>query len=75
MTTNPKEKRIDIINKISRRKHWDFGDNNPYFVEVWELMPKIDAKSYREYKRKLKLEKEKYEKVAMYNAIRTRLCV
>ncbi len=75
MTTNPKEKRIDIINKISRRKHWDFGDNNPYFFEVWELMPKIDAKSYREYKRKLKLEKEKYEKVAMYNAIRTRLCV
>ena len=70
-----KEIRLKLIDKISRKRHWSFGDNNPYFNEVYTIMPKIEAKSYREYKRKLKIEKEKYEKTAMFNAIRTSLCV
>lgn len=72
---NWKTKRLNLIDKISRKKNWSFGDSNPYFDEVYTIMPKIDAKSYREYKRKLKIEKEKHEKMAMYNYVRTRLCV
>lgn len=71
-----KSRRMKIIDRISRKRHWSFSDMNPYFVEVFEIMPKItEALSYRSYKKQLKIEKEKYEKVAMYNAIRTRLCV
>jgi len=71
-----KNKRMDIINRISKRRHWTFSDMNPYFVEVYEIMPKItEALSYKSYKKQLKLEKVKYEKMAMLNSIRTRLCV
>jgi len=71
-----KNRRMDIINRISKRRHWTFSDMNPYFVEVYEIMPKItEALSYRSYKKQLKIEKEKYEKIAMFNAIRTGLCV
>ena len=71
-----KNKRMDIINRISKRRHWTFSDMNPYFVEVYEIMPKItEVLSYRSYKKQLKIEKEKYEKIAMFNAIRTGLCV
>lgn len=71
-----KNKRMDIINRISKRRHWTFSDMNPYFVEVYEIMPKItQALSYRSYKKQLKIEKVKYEKMAMFNFVRTRLCV
>ena len=71
-----KQKRMKIIDCISKKRHWSFSDMNPYFVEVFEIMPKItEALSYRSYKKQLKLEKVKYEKMAMFNSIRTRLCV
>jgi hypothetical protein len=67
---------MKIIDRISRKRHWTFSDMNPYFVEVYEIMPKItEALSYRSYKKQLKIEKAKYEKMAMLNYIRTRLCV
>jgi uncharacterized Zn finger protein len=71
-----KNRRMKIIDRISRKRHWTFSDMNPYFVEVYEIMPKItEALSYRSYKKQLKIEKAKYEKMAMLNYIRTRLCV
>jgi len=71
-----KDRRLDIINRISKRRHWTFSDMNPYFAEVYEIMPKItEALSYKSYKKQLKLEKVKYEKMAMLNSIRTSLCV
>ena len=71
-----KSRRMKIIDRISRKRHWSFSDMNPYFVEVFEIMPKITkALSYRSYKKQLKLERKKYEKMAMFNSIRTRLCV
>jgi hypothetical protein len=67
---------MKIIDRISKKRHWTFSDMNPYFVEVYEIMPKItEALSYRSYKKQLKIEKAKYEKMAMLNYIRTRLCV
>ena len=70
-----KEQRLNFITKISKKRRWDFGDGNPYFVEVYELMDKIQATTLKEYKRKLKLERKKYEENAMHNYIATSLCV
>ena len=71
-----KSRRMKIIDRISRKRHWSFSDMNPYFVEVFEIMPKItEALSYRSYKKQLKIEKEKYEKNAMRNYIATSLRV
>ena len=70
-----KEQRLKFINKISLKRRWTFGDNNPFFVEVYELMDKIEATTLKEYKRKLKLERKKYEENAMRNYIATSLRV
>ena len=70
-----KKKRLKFINDESIKKGYTFGDNNPYFVEVYELMDKIEAKTMKEYMKKLKIEKEKYEKNAMRNYIATSLRV
>jgi len=70
-----KEQRLNFITKISKKRRWDFGDSNPYFVEVYELMDKIQATTLKEYKRKLKLERKKYEKNAMLNYTTTSLCI
>jgi hypothetical protein len=70
-----KEQRLKFINDESIKKGYTFGDNNPYFVEVYELMDKIEAKTMKEYMEKLKIEKEKYEKNAMRNYIATSLRV
>ena len=70
-----KKKRLKFINDESIKKGYTFGDNNPYFVEVYELMDKVEAKTMKEYMKKLEIEKEKYEKNAMFNYIRTSLRV
>jgi len=70
-----KAQRLKFINDLSIKKGWSFGDNNPYFVEVYELMDKIEADTMEEYLEKLEIEKEKYEKNAMFNYIRTSLRV
>ena len=70
-----KKKRLKFINDESIKKGYTFGDNNPYFVEVYELMDKIEADTMEEYLEKLEIEKEKYEKNAMRNYIATSLRV
>ena len=70
-----KEKRLDLITKVSKRKRWSFGDTNPYFDEVYPYMPKIEANTLREYKIKLKEERRKQNEVDIYTNIRNKLCV
>ena len=70
-----KAQRLKFINDLSIKKGWSFWDNNPYFVEVYELMDKIEAKTMKEYMKKLKLERKKYEENAMRNYIATSLRV
>ncbi|MAJ62427.1 MAG: hypothetical protein CL556_11445 [Alphaproteobacteria bacterium] len=70
-----KRQRLKLINEVSIKKGWTFGDNNPFFVEVYELMDKIEAKTMKEYMKKLKLERKKYEENAMRNYIATSLRV
>jgi hypothetical protein len=59
-----KKKRLKFINDESIKKGYTFGDNNPYFVEVYELMDKIEADTMEEYLTKLELERNKYEQTA-----------
>ena len=59
--TEMKEQRINFITKISKKKRWDFGDGNPFFDEVFNHFDKIEAKTLRIYKRKLK-ERKKNER-------------
>lgn len=63
-----KEQRLKLINEVSLKKGYTFGDMNPFFVEVNELMDKIEAKTMKEYMKKLKIERTKYEQ-----AIKNRL--
>ena len=53
-----KAKRLEYIDLISRQNHWTFGDNNPFFDEVWNLLPNTKAKNLKEFLK----EKEEYEK-------------
>ena len=59
-----KEQRLKFINDESIKKGYTFGDNNPYFVEVYELMDKIEANTMEEYLTKLEVERNKYEQTA-----------
>ena len=59
-----KAQRLKFINDDSIKKGYTFGDNNPYFVEVYELMDKIEADTMEEYLTKLELERNKYEQTA-----------
>ena len=43
-----KDKRLDFITKISKKRKWSFGDTNPYFDEVYTHMPKIEASDLNE---------------------------
>ena len=70
-----KEKRLDLITKVSKRKRWSLGDTNPYFDEVYSFMPKIEANTIREYKIKLKEERRKQNEVDIFTNIRNKLCV
>jgi len=70
-----KEKRLDLITKVSKRRRWSFGDTNPYFDEVYSFMPKIEANTIREYKIKLKEERRKQNEVDIFTNIRNKLCV
>jgi len=68
-----KQKRLRFIYHESIRKGWKFGDNSPFFVEVMELMDKIEAKTMKEYMKKLNLERKKYEENVMRNNVVARL--
>ena len=70
-----KAQRLKFINDDSIKKGYTFGDNNPYFVEVMELMDKIEADTMEEYLKKLELERKKYEENAMRTYIATSLRV
>jgi hypothetical protein len=61
MINEMKEQRLNFITRISKKRRWDFGDGNPFFDEVFNHFDKIEAKTLRIYKRKLK-ERKKNER-------------
>jgi hypothetical protein len=53
---NWKDKLINLINKISKKKGWRCDDLNPYFYQI-DLLPYSNAKTLREYKQQQKASK------------------
>jgi len=51
-----KDKRIEAINKLSKKKGWSSSDTNPYFEEVHAIY-ESDAKNLFEFKKEILLKK------------------
>lgn len=60
-----KDKRIEAINKLSKKRGWSFSDTNPYFEEIQDIYLS-NLKSLPDFKKEL-LKKINQKKV--YNAI------
>tara|TARA_R100000231_G_scaffold116322_3_gene86677 strand:+ start:462 stop:743 length:282 start_codon:yes stop_codon:yes gene_type:complete len=52
------DRRVKAMTKISKKRGWDFSDANPFFDDVYLIMPHSKATNSREYKQ----ERKKYEK-------------
>ena len=54
---NWKDKFINLINKISKKKGWESSDINPFF-NVVQYIGSTDAQTLRQFKQQLKTKKE-----------------
>ena len=57
---NWKDKFINLINKISKKKGWESSDINPFF-NVVQYIGSTDAQTLRQFKQQLKTKKESEE--------------
>jgi hypothetical protein len=48
------DKQIAAINRLSKAKGWSFGDNNPYFERVWNLIYNKNIKTKKQMKEECK---------------------
>ena len=62
------EKRVDAINKLSKKRGYPCSDNNPFFDE-YVAIQNSKAKTKREYK----LERRKYEMVDSFESVLRKL--
>jgi hypothetical protein len=53
-TMNWKDRQIEAINRLSRRKGWSFGDSNPYFDRVFNVIHNDNIKTKKQMKEELK---------------------
>ena len=49
-----KDKQIAAINRLSKAKGWSFGDNNPYFERVFNVIHNDKIKTKQQMKEELK---------------------
>jgi len=49
-----KDKQYAAITRLSKRKGWDFSDNNPYFERAHIFLPKVSIKTKKQLKEELK---------------------
>jgi len=63
-----RDRRLTAINKLSKKKGWSFGDSNPYFDDVFNILPNTKATNSKEYRK----ERRKYEKdvISKFNLIK-----
>ena len=48
-----KDKLINLINKISKKRGWDSSDNNPFF-NIVQHIGSTDAATLRQFKKQMK---------------------
>jgi translation initiation factor IF-2 len=51
-----KDKRIEAINKLSKKKGWSSSDTNPYLEEIHAIY-ESDARTLLEFKKEMLLKK------------------
>jgi hypothetical protein len=49
-----KDKQIAAINRLSKAKGWAFGDSNPYFERVWNVIHNDKIKTKKQMKEECK---------------------
>lgn len=49
-----KDKQYAAITRLSKKKGWDFGDNNPYFERAYIFLPRVSIKTKDQLKKELK---------------------
>lgn len=49
-----KDKQYAAITRLSKRKGWDFSDNNPYFERAYIVLPNPQIKTKLQMKKELK---------------------
>ena len=49
-----KDRQYAAINKLSRKKGWDFSDSNPYFERAYIFLPRVSIKTKPQMKQELK---------------------
>ena len=57
------DRRFRAICKISKKRGWNASDNNPFFDDVYSIMPHSKVTNSKEYKQ----ERRKYEKDILNN--------
>ena len=48
---NWKDRQYAAITRLSKRKGWDFSDNNPYFERAYIFLPKVSIKTKQQLKK------------------------
>ena len=48
------DRQITAINRLSKYKGWSFGDNNPYFERVWNVIYNKKIKTKKQMKEECK---------------------
>ena len=60
------DKQIAAINRLSKAKGWSFGDNNPYFERVWNVIHNKNIKTKKQMKEECKkMDIDKFKSVAV----------
>ena len=49
-----KDRQYAAINKLSKKKGWDFSDSNPYFERAYIFLPRVSIKNKPQMKKELK---------------------
>ena len=49
-----KDRQYAAINKLSKKKGWDFSDSNPYFERAYIFLPRVSIKTKAQMKKELK---------------------
>ena len=51
---NWKDRQYAAITRLTKKRGWDFSDNNPYFERAHIFLPKVSIKTKQQLKKELK---------------------
>ena len=51
---NWKDRQYAAITRLTKKRGWDFSDNNPYFERACIFLPKVSIKTKQQLRKELK---------------------